>query len=70
MIATKIRKSKYKYVYLITVSGREKWCGDISKYGFFVLAKTEHEAAKAIDIELIRQGKEPVNVLSRKGKIA
>lgn len=57
-------KSKYKYVSGINVSGNIYWCisiNGVSKTSF----KTEYDAAKAVDVILIRRGKEPINVLKR-----
>ena len=64
MTSAKNIKSKYKYVRGIEVSGNTYWVvimKGISGEGF----KTEYEAAKAVDVLLIKQGKEPVNVLKR-----
>ena len=67
-----IQKSKYKYVSFVKVpieGGMEqKWIGKISKKGilwtkFFA---TEKEAAIGVDMMLIKRGKEPVNILTRK----
>ena len=64
--ATKSIKSKYKGVQgLISGSGITYWSARIcktEKRGY----KTEREAAKAVDLILIENGKEPVNILVRK----
>ena len=56
--------SKYKYVCYYTVNDYEYWSitikGVVKK-----TYKSELEAAKAVDLILIRQGKEPVNILKR-----
>lgn len=62
--SNKYGKSKYKYVCNEKVDGYEYWSITLPK----VQRKrysTELEAAKAVDLILIRQGKEPVNVLKR-----
>jgi hypothetical protein len=64
MTSAKNIKSKYKHVRGIEVSGNTYWTvkmKGISESGF----KTEYEAAKAVDVLLIKQGKEPINVLKR-----
>lgn len=62
--STKQKASKYKYVMHEFKNGKE----------YFVLNmpnvthkryKTEKEAGIAVDLQLIKQGKEPVNVLIR-----
>lgn len=63
--ASKYGKSKYKYVFNQKIDGHEYWrinLPGVSKKGYL----TELEAAKAVDIILIKQGKEPVNILKRK----
>ena len=57
-------KSKYKHVRGIERQGNIHWCvtmKGISSERF----KTEYEAAKAVDVLLIKKGKEPINVLKR-----
>ena len=58
--------SKYKGVQgVISGNGNTYWSARIcrtEKRGY----KTEREAAKAVDIILIKNGREPVNILVRK----
>ncbi len=57
--------SKYKGVQGITISGHTYWSARIcstEKRGY----KTEREAAKAVDLILIENNREPVNILVRK----
>ena len=56
------RSSKYKYVAKHVFMSEERWANEYQGTRFF---STEKEAAKAVDILLIKQGKEPVNVLKR-----
>lgn len=68
------RSDTYKYVTLITSTDfnnvDEVWVADLrhasggKKNTLFY--KTEKEAAIAVDLELIKRGKEPINVLTRK----
>ena len=59
--------SKYKYVYPTGISlylrGWE-WIGKVNKQS--KLFKTELEAARWVDIQLIRLGKKPVNIFKKK----
>jgi hypothetical protein len=60
----KYSTSKYKYVANENVNGFEYWSitlKDVTRKRY----NTELEAAKAVDLILIRQGKEPVNILKR-----
>ena len=60
----KYSPSKYKHVGHELVNGFEYWFITLAGYQR-KRYKTEIEAAKAIDMLLIKQGKEPVNVLKR-----
>jgi len=62
---TSIKKSdKYKYVYLRKMgSGELMWVAQVNNKVSY--HKTEHEAAKQVDLKLIAQGKSPINVLTR-----
>lgn len=60
----KYSKSKYKYVSHEHVNGFEYWRIGLPNYTK-KRYKTELEAAKAVDMILIKEGKEPVNVLKR-----
>lgn len=60
-------KSRYKYVYFNkrqTVNDPLVWKGKVGRVQRNF--KTEHEAAKWVDLRLISLGKEPVNILKRK----
>ena len=63
--ATKSIVSKYKGVQGITGSGNTYWSARIcsTEKRWY---KTEREAAKAVDLILIENGREPVNILVRK----
>lgn len=62
-----VGKSKYKYVNTWLVGGILKYRAHINKFGGWVkFCDSEIEAAKAVDLKLIEQGKEPVNILVRK----
>lgn len=67
----KTHKSKFKYVYkyVSRKDGEVKWTarfysdfnnGNAKQYN------TEREAAKAVDVFLLNQGKQPVNILVKK----
>jgi hypothetical protein len=58
-------KSKYKHVRGILVSDNTYWTVQMKGIAETTF-KTEHDAAKAVDLILIKRGKEPVNVLVRK----
>lgn len=59
-----IRKSKFKHVTQVTVEGVLKWQGKI--YQTHKYFDKEREAAKWVDIMLIKHGRKPVNVLKPK----
>jgi len=58
-------KSKFKCVYGVKHGEKIYWRA-YKKGKFRCSYKTEREAAKAIDLFLIDEGKEPVNILKRK----
>ena len=59
------KSSKYKYVRKkICENGNVNWIARV--YGVTKCFDTEREAAKWVDIRLIKTGKKPVNVLVRK----
>ncbi len=58
------KSEKYKYVYLRqTDSGDLMWVAQVNNKVSY--HKTEHEAAKQVDLKLIAMKKEPINVLKR-----
>ena len=68
------RQSKYKYVYWHKNKCQGKdaragwWRANVSREGKFLINKlyeTEREAAKQVDLALIKAGYEPVNIFSR-----
>lgn len=64
-ISIQYEKSKYKYVAGAHKNGEKWWSIKVPNYAH-KRYKTEEEAAKAVDMILIGQGKEPVNILKRK----
>ena len=60
-----IRKSdKYKYVYLKQMDSKDEvWVAQVNNEATY--HKTEHAAAKFVDLKLISMNKEPINVLKR-----
>lgn len=65
MISRKYYPSEYKYVANMKQNGKDGWCvnmAGISKSTF----NTERQAAIAVDKIMIRNGKDPVNILVRK----
>ena len=67
----KTHKSQYKYVYkyVSRKDGEVKWMARVHSdfnNGNTKDYDTEREAAKAVDVFLLNQGKEPVNILVRK----
>lgn len=58
--------SKYKYVTMVEYCGAVMWNARMYHgTGNCKLYKTEKQAAMAVDMSLIKQGKEPVNILKR-----
>lgn len=59
------KSDKYKYVYKLkcvnSANATQLWQGQVSKQK--KLFKTEREAAKWVDLQLIAKGREPVNIL-------
>ena len=67
----KTHKSQYKYVYkyVSRKDGEVKWIARFYSTFNGGNAKgydTEREAAKAVDVYLLNQGKQPVNILVKK----
>ena len=58
----KREESKYKYVYMVRRTGRLMWQGKI-KNGYGKTFETDEAAARWVDLELIKQGLEPINIL-------
>ena len=59
----------YKYTYPVSFmsnNGSVLWCAKVTQYKHVSYHKTEHAAALAADICLIKHGKKPVNVLIKK----
>jgi len=63
-ISPKYSKSKYKYVIHEHVDEIEYWKINYPNHSQ-KRYKTEVDAAKAVDMILIKPGKEPVNILKR-----
>jgi hypothetical protein len=60
-------KNSSKYKYVIKVEGDRgviRW--DACVLGYRKYHESEKDAAKWVDLKLIRKGKEPVNILVRK----
>lgn len=55
----------YKYVYLYKYENNIKWRCHVLKFSKFY--DTEKEAAICVDMQLIKIGKNPVNVLKKCG---
>ncbi len=63
--STKTAPSEYMYVVKELKDGKERF--RLHKTGVAAKRyKTEREAAIAADMQLLKQGKEPVNILKRK----
>ena len=58
------QKSKYKYVTICETDQKIKYRAQIKNWCKMCL--DEREAAKAVDLKMIEQGKHPVNILVRK----
>lgn len=62
----KIKKSKYKYVWLVIRRGKEIWAAQIPSIKWTRFLGTEREAAICVDTKLLETGKEAINILVKK----
>lgn len=64
----KLSKSGYRNVSYKRVFGNMKWVArvQLNKVVFETTCESELEAAKQVDLFLMRQGKDPINVFKKK----
>ena len=61
-----IGRTEYKYVRKFLYDGEPMFCANIPKLRWTKVCKNIRDAAKAVDLKMIEQGKEPINILVRK----
>ena len=62
----RIGKTEYKYVYIVSYDDVKTYTVEIPALRFYESFAEVREAAITVDKELIKAGKEPVNILKRK----
>lgn len=65
-IFKRISSTDFKYVYMVSYDGVKTYRAELAKYKFYKCYANVRDAAKAIDIMLIKNGKSPVNILKKK----
>lgn len=62
----RIGNTEYKYVYIVSYDDIKTYTAEIPSLRFYKSFADVREAAKTVDIELIKNGKEPINILKKK----
>ena len=62
----RIGSTKYKYVSEMEIGGKRRYHARIASLLWGKYFDDLRDAAKAVDIKMIEQGREPINILVRK----